>query len=575
MSSPWWSVLSFCLLVPGFGFFVATRLRVPAAERLLVTAVGGVVLLALAAQGLHILHSALMAWRLLAIVAAVGWLLHWREAGQWWRHPVARAMLLNWALVAAGGLLALAAIRNYSGGDWIGDWAGHYHRAHFFLHQDPAELWIFQYDPFAARPPLLNLATAGVMAHSPDSFASYQIITSLLGTLVALPLSRLVVLAGGRARAVRALPLVTLLNPMLIQNATYSWTKLGTAVFVLTGAYFFRRATISGRRLHWHAAGLALMAGAMAHYSAVPYLIVAAVAFLLVYRSRWNDRAFWRQTAALALSAGALGVTWAAWALARAGLVQSFASNTTVSMAHDLSLSQQLRAFGLNLWRSVLPPPWPSVDWNVIQHGNAAATARDLFFAYYQTCLPGMIGLGGLTLLLWALTRPEFRRACGAISRLAWLLGITLVVLCVAVHPHEMHWGAGHICLQPIGLALLAIVIAVAPRAPRSLMPLVAFAYAIDLCGGIGLHLSLESISVPASVILFQDGAALRSLYGLAFANNAAARNALDLTFLGDSTPAFVVIAGSLLLLVILGWRLSRRHRSCSAPGNRPASCPT
>ncbi len=546
MSLPW-GVLVFLWLVPGLGLLTTRFLRLPPQDRLVAIISAGIILLGLGGQVLHITGASPAGWRILALVAAAGWALHGREAVTWWRCTQSRLLLRHWLIVATGCLGALALIRTYSGGDWIGDWVGHYHRAHYFLHQDPAELWIFTLDPFTARPPLLNLATSALMAQGDDSFAAYQVYTTLLGSVTVLPFCRLVVAAGGRRRALALVPLLLLVNPLFMQNATYSWTKLGAAALVLIGVWFFRRAMSGGKTLHWKLSGLAFSAAVLAHYSSAPYALAAVAAYGWLHRDRWGVAGFWSASLRMALGAILLGLTWICWAIARQGFAATLLANTSVQQAGELSAVGQLQSFALNLWHTVLPPPWPGADMAFLQHGDALSTLRDRMFVFAQTSLPGMAGCGGLIVLLWGLGR-----RLGPVK--SWLPGAVLlaalVIVGVAVHPARMRWGAGHICLQPLALGFAAVAIATLPALPALVRRIAVFGWLVDAGLGVGLHLYIEHRQVNPTVLGLGDGEPLRSMYGLAFGNNAAAKYALGLQLLGDTIP--LVGAGILILIALV-----------------------
>jgi hypothetical protein len=562
MSLPW-GVLVFLWLVPGLGLLTTRFLRLPPPDRLLAIVSAGIVLLGLGGQVLHIAGAGPAGWRVLALAAAAGWFLHGREVATWWRCASSRLMLRNWLTVTVGCLAALALIRTYSGGDWIGDWVGHYHRAHYFLHQDPAELWIFTLDPFTARPPLLNLATSALMAQGDESFAAYQVYTTLLGTVAVLPFCRLVVTAGGRRRSLALVPLLLLVNPLFMQNATYSWTKLGAAAFVLTGVWFFRRAMTGGRPRHWTLAGLAFSAAVLAHYSSAPYALAAVAAYGWLHRDRWGAAEFWASTLRRSLGAILLGLTWIGWAIARQGFAATLLANTSVKQAGELSAAGQLQSFALNLWHTVLPPPWPGADMAFLQHGDPLSTLRDRIFVFAQTSLPGMAGFGGLVVLLWWL-------GCrlGPVKR--WLPGAillaALVVVGVAVHPARMRWGAGHICLQPLALGFAAVAIATLPALPAWIRRIALLGWLVDAGLGVGLHLSIEHRQVNPAVLALGDGEPLRAMYGLAFGNNAAAKYALGLQLLGDTIP---LVATGIILLVAVAAAVGTAHRNWPGGGER------
>ena len=545
----------FLWLIPGLGLPLARRCALEPTERLTVAWLGGAVVLYLLATALFLPAVPAPYWRWLGVAATAGWLTSWREVLGWWRDRPARRQLARWLLVTAWVLAALACIRNYSGGDWIGDWVGHYQRADYFLRQDPATRWIFQYDPLTARAPLQNLVTAGLLAFTSGSFAHYQVFTSLLGTLVVFPLGLIAARFGRDGRAGAWLPLVLMLNPMFMENATYSWTKLGCAAFVLAGVAFFLRAVARHGLLAWSIAVLAFSAGVLAHYSAVPYLLVFAGAYLLLHRGAWGVARFWSEVARLGAAAGLLLATWFGWAIARSGLAATVNANTTAHYLSAMSIGQALDAFGLNLARTLFPPLLLATDDGFLVHANLAATVRDFAFAVYQTSLPGMIGTGIFAILIgWAFKRRDGFWRDLHLPGATWGIVAAIVILGVAVHTAPVRWGVGHICLQPLVLAVLAGVAARIPGSPRWMRHWLGFGLALDGAAGVALHLWLEHLAVPVNALALQGGALLRRVYGLSLANNAAEKFALQYSFVGDATwtPAALLMALGLLLLIAI-----------------------
>ncbi len=538
-------------LIPGLGLPLARRCALEPRERMAVAWLGGAVVLYLVATALFLVAVPAPHWRWLGLLALAGWVTSWREAADWWRDRPARRQLAQWLLVSAWILTALACIRNYSGGDWIGDWVGHYQRADFFLRQDPSTRWIFKYDPLTARGPLQNFVTAGLLAFTPGDFAHYQVFTSLLGTLAVFPLGLIAATMGSDRSAGGWLPLLLMLNPMFVENATYSWTKLGCAAFVLTGIAFFLRARADDSGLRWWLAVLAFAAGILAHYSAVPYFIVFGLAYLACHRGAWRTESFWSRTLGLGATAAMLLATWFAWAIARSGLAATVDANTTAHYLSALSPGQTLSAFGLNLARTLLPPVLLATDDGSLMHANLAATLRDHAFALYQTSLPLMIGTGALAVLTgWTVRWRNGAWKTLPLPAASWGAVAAIVLLGVAVHTAPVRWGVGHICLQPLALAVLAVVAGQIPGSPAWVRRWLAGGLVLDGAAGVALQLWLEHLAVPLNALALQGGAVLRSIYGLSLANNAAEKVALQYTFVGDGAwaPALLVAVFALLL---------------------------
>ena len=64
--------------------------------------------------------------------------------------------------------------------------------------------------------------------------------TTILCSLAYLPVGLLAWRFGGR-HAARVAAAILMVNPLFLQNATYPWTKLPAAFFILSSLYFFLR----------------------------------------------------------------------------------------------------------------------------------------------------------------------------------------------------------------------------------------------------------------------------------------------------------------------------------------------
>jgi len=140
------------------------------------------------------------------------------------------------------------------------------------------------------------------------------------------------------ARRPRILPLVALFacSPVVMENATYTWTKSLSAFFVVLAFWFYLAALRKNDRVRIVAAFLALSAGLLVHYSAGPYCLLLGVAL---------SAAGILETAALSggnwpplLSpCGLLLATWFAWSLAVFGPTVTTQSNTSVDLRAGVS----------------------------------------------------------------------------------------------------------------------------------------------------------------------------------------------------------------------------------------------
>lgn len=534
------SPLLFLLIVYGLGWPLASRLRLSPAERL--TSSAGLSLIALFLLGWLVYVLVLPpAWFLAApIASALGLLLGWRTVRETLRSADAREILASHALVAAGSLVALFSIVTYSGGGWSADWFEHWERATFFLRHGPLDHTFLGLYSLSARPPLVNVATGPLLWLTQADFAHYQVFTTLWSTLVFLPCAVLVQRFGGGPRGISLLALALLLSPLYLQNATFAWTKLPSAFFVLGGIAFFLRDRAAASTWEPAAlAGLFLSAGLAAHYSAAPYLVLLGPLWL------WLA---WRR-ALLGIAAGALLLAvWLGWFLHTYGVAGTFLSNTAITTTAPSAGEQLARAL-LNLRDSLVPHFLRDLDRALVTHPGALGSFRDNFFQLYQLNL--FFAFGSVAWLALVAALATAYRATAPRVRATWLaLGIFLVMLGIGAHGGRDVWGLAHICLQPFVLLGLTFLVARAPTLPRPWRLALALGAALDLVCGIVVHFFAQHIAVG---IIFPLG-------DLAVLNFAA-KLQHKLVFAGDHAAAHgLALAGlATAILVLTLWRALRR----------------
>ena len=456
-------------------------------------------------------------------------------------------------------------MRSYSGGGWTLDWADHYSRTLLFLHHRPAHWPLYGGDRLPTRPPLANAVTAVFLALTSADFAFFQIFSTLASSLAFLPVWLFAGRFGRNApRAQAVLTVLFLLNPSVLENSTFAWTKLITVFFVLTGVYFFLPALAAGSRRRLAAAFLFLAAGLLAHYSAGPYAVAIVAAYFWWRRSRWPSRAFWRDTAVCALPAAVLLATWFGWSLREFGVGGTFLSNTSVADTTGHSAGSFLHEKSRDLVNTLVPHLLRPVPDGLIAQGSRLGFLRDYCFMLYQVNLPLMFGsIGGLT-LLWLLWREwrEWRETGPTSGRpprsfWLWLVGCT-TVLGSAAYGGIDQWGVAHLCLQSLlglGLALLAARLDDLPRWWRALF---VAGLSVDFVLGVGLQFYLENAFHSPLEILRGGGTDILARYSTGTWVNLWAKIQHGYEFVGDwpipRGPLLAVLA-CLLVLALLQLR--------------------
>jgi hypothetical protein len=547
----------FWTILLGLGMPMAARLALPPRETLLAAILCALLAVFFGAWAVFVLALPSGVLLALPVLAALGLLFRGNSFAAF-RDPEVRAICASQLLVSAWVVGWLSLIKSYSGGGWAADWFEHWDRARFFGERWPRDFQFLGH-PLPARPPLANVVVAFFLQFTRADFPTYQVVSTLLSSLVFLPAEALASRWGSAKRTTWILGLLLMLNPLFVQNATFPWTKLPAAFFVLTAVYFFLRFRDENPAIRDAVlCSAALGAGLITHYSAGPYAVVIAMGWFFLGGSAFRNRS-WRRATAWAAAVGVLVcASWFAWSLSNYGTDVTLLSNSSVTAARVETATPAVKALA-NLRDTIVPHFLRDVDQTLIQQKSPWGRVRDWFFQLYQLNLFfafGSLGWLGILVALRARGTPRSR------ASLCWLGSIILVVvLGVVVHGARDVWGLTHICLQPLVLAGLAFLAARWADLGRMWQRIVLVGGAFDLGWGIFLHFSLQNQSPlfwrsdPIAVAL--------SEYSGPAAMNLAAKLQHGLTFLGDlrHPPATLMLAvlGGILTLAIVQFRSATR----------------
>jgi NADH:ubiquinone oxidoreductase subunit 6 (subunit J) len=545
---------SFVLTGLGLGWFFAQRLRLGPLDRLAATPLLGLLAAWLCAWTVYVFSLPIGLLAALPVLGGAGLLVARRSFAALLQDRACRTVLCGQVLVSAWSLGWLAFVPSYSGGDWVGDWFGHWDRAVFFVERRPVDVLFSGFDPLPSRPPLANVVTGALLAPFGLTFAGYQVVSSLLNSLVFLPAAALAVRFGS-PRAAALLAVLFMLNPLYVQNSTYAWTKLVAAACVLAGLYFFLRVRDPEPP---PAAGplsaAALGAGILAHYSAAVFALLLGLAWL---RRTWRDRTdrTVRRRTGLAVATGAaVLLPWFAWAVATYGWRGTLLSNPSVTDQAPTPAAQLLRV-ALNLRDTLIPHPWREVA--AAAPASPWAARRDYWFQIHQRNLFAAAGLAG-GLLAAGLAFRAARRAGAGEVRFWSAFAVGSTVLGVAVHGGRDPWGNAHICLQSLVLLGLVVVAAAWPRLPAPGRAVAVLGLAADFLLGIALHFAVQSTWLDRWLDPRIDQAAAFARLGEFALMNLRAKAVMDVSFWADTVPLpdATVCAGLGLIFVLALWQV-------------------
>jgi len=554
-------LLPVCALAPGW--VLLRRVPLWPLERLCASIGVSLIVLYLASMTFFWTHASRAAYYLAALAcfyAAIrarrDWTLVTRRL---------RSIASGYAILVLWLLLLLLLIRNYSGGICSIDWLEHYRRAHFFLDPpatiDLTKSIIAEDTPMTSRPPLMNAASAFFLALTGDRYEIFQVILSALNLLFWFPLVMMLPWLGAARKDNRTiLLLLVMASPMVIWNATWTWTKLFTAFYVILGLAFYLEGWRRVDPARMALAFLFVTAGFLSHFSAGPYLVFLAVhyvAFLLPRRSQlWghvsNMPVAPVATAFLCL---ALLATWFGYAALAAGSRFAFGSSTTARAFADSSAGESALRIVKNTIYSFVPHPFhlpkqkfeQMLGYDMVRTANGEnrklktenppppnrlGYLRDYLLSIYGPTFTFAMGSVGGILAVWLVFHMAPARQRPPNWRFGCTFAIVTALIGIAAHPSLEEFGVAQICGQPLillGLGFLASRYLLLPRWLRY-AGLVGYAADFVLAGFIHVTMEMQNPKVTIVGSLYQVGTDL-SIWAWF---NARAKYAASAHFLGD-----------------------------------------
>ena len=502
-------ILTLILLAIGSfapGFFLVRRLRWSPLEKLCGSIGLSLILLYLAAWGIYVAGPADQrpAFFAVSMVCCLLGALAWRDAVALLRVARVRRAALGYAFLLLWTLLVTAIVRVYSGANWSADWFEHFERTLFFLHRFPADTPLFAGYKLPARPPMMNVLAAFFLGQTQDRFETFQVIFVFLNSLpflaCCLAMPRLV---GPRRQ--RLLPLVAFfaMNPVVMENATYSWTKLLAAFYVILALWFYLAAWKKNDIWRMTAAFLALSAGLLVHYSAGPYCLFLGLHYLIVvFRKRPRP---WRELAVFGCLCGLLLAPWFGWSVAKYGLRVTAASNTSVTSSQQYQGSNLGKIAG-NLFDSIVPAALRDASlFSAYDQPNSAGKLRDQAFMTYQPNLILGMGLVGGPLVVCLAIFYLRRRAGPGLERSFWRIMVpAIIVLGIAVVGERDPFGVAHLTLLP--LEMLGLTLLAAAWSGRRVLAFAVLAGCLaDFSLGVLLQARVENLENSAARTVFAD----------------------------------------------------------------------
>lgn len=288
----------------------------------------------------------------------------------------------------------------YTGGLWYFDWFEHYDRSLFFLKHFPLT---HQFGPYllTARPPFFNVVAMTFQSLLGSDFFVFQIAATLLNSLIFLPILLFVKQFSQNDRRAIVITLLTagffLLNPAIVKQATFTWTKSLSAFFVLLGLYTYMK----GRSAqgNWWLAFSFLFLGAsfLTHYSGAGFILAIGADFLL--RTIVSFRKFIVPFILSLLIFLAVVSAWFLWASQTYGPYQTFLGNTAYEWLGKKTLSENVGRYMMNGIYAFIPIPSETFIRLIDSQMNQLVRINDYIMNFYLSTISGNLTVS-LSLIL-------------------------------------------------------------------------------------------------------------------------------------------------------------------------------
>lgn len=351
----------------------------------------------------------------------------------------------------------------YGGGMWYFDWWEHFSRSIFFLERLPLSMG---FGPFmiTSRPPFFNVLSAVYMSIVGNSFSSYQIIATILNGFMILPVFLFVKQYFPQKSAYSILFLLSffmLLNPSIMTQIMYTWTKGFSAAFFVLGLFFYLSWKKSGENLRFILTVLFLSSAILIHYSSIIYILLMGIDFIVIFI---KERKIHFQPLLLSLSVIVLLLgSWFVWSVTHFGLEKSFLKDAHISWQRQLTFAQFTNKNLNNLYYSFIPVISDRFRGYTSYQPSPFSFQSDILFIFHATTFVGSLTIAGTFILLIylfaeSLTLIRTRKFIRNVFSFLPLFVFFALLFAPIAEPVTSPTGVAHTVYVPLILIVLSVV---------------------------------------------------------------------------------------------------------------------
>ncbi|HOK57308.1 MAG TPA: glycosyltransferase family 39 protein [bacterium] len=263
--------------------------------------------------------------------------------------------LKNFFIIFLVFILYQTLIPLYFGGLFYWDWFEHFLRSIFFLDRLPKDI-VFEGYIIPSRPPFFNIVCFFYLSITGGEFYKYQIVSTFLNSMLILSVYLFCkeYLKIENKYLFLIVCVVMFLNPAILRQITYTWTKAFCAFYVILGLYFYLKFLKNQNSLHLFISSFLFGIGFIVHFSAGCYIV--PVFLHLAFRTILNKNLI-KKTGISYLIFLFVIFTYFSWSIKNYGVYKSFFSTNIYQQQKNISLIDRIEKDSFNFIKTLHPFP--------------------------------------------------------------------------------------------------------------------------------------------------------------------------------------------------------------------------
>lgn len=479
------------LLLPGWSF--ARRFSSDGLEHIALASAFGALIVGYGGFALYICSASQVASRLaICSVFVLFTFIAWNDRRGARTSFVYAPSLLTLMWWSCAVITAVFCIRVYSGERWHSDWHNQFLTSGVFS----GLMEQVDINTLIKRPPLMDLVVSIYFRLLGNDGNVYFTVSTLLKSLVILPMLLLMRFLAPQQQKPSlhvSLLFVMCASPFLMQQITFSWTKLFAVFYLLLGAYFYLCFIQTDRRRSLIVSGVLLSAATLVHWLALPYVASVTIFHLFYVVGTKRLTLLITPSVLSALLAAGVLCPWFIWVLSKVSL-QTYAGayDPGYGTSEVLGFTEAIERCATRLWVDVIPPLFR--DFNtpdvIVKVRDNLFQLRDYIFLLYQRTIlfaPGVLGICIALAGLFRLRKSESTKA--SVVRFFWVFPVLGIVGSWLLISWNEQAGMAHLYSQPLVCICLCFVAAALARAKGRAFSWMLVTLLIEMALGVWLTL--------------------------------------------------------------------------------------